>query len=149
MRLLGASGVSISFFSWGIYGVSFVGYEFFLKLTNHNTIVWTRGSWGNQLLTLVIYPSVYPSIHPSASPSIHPPIQVPTWCRALCWALRHRLKKLGLVPNSRVLMPCQVRWTDRTRAIVEAIAPRCCTWDVSIPLWASVARELFLDSRCF
>lgn len=143
MRLLGASGVSISFFSWDVSGISFVGYSapwvFFLKLANHNTIVWTRGSWGNQLPTLVIYPSVYPSIHPSISPPIHPPIQVPTQCRALCWVLR--LRKLGPVPNSRVPMVCQVRWIDRTRVTLESIAPGCCTWDVLIPLWAQVARQ--------
>ena len=116
MRLLGASGVFISFFSWGVSGICFVGYSapwvFFLKLANHNTIVRTRGSWGNQRPTLVIYPSVYPSIHPSISPSIHPPIQVPTQCRALCWVLRHRLKKLAWFLIAEC--PCSVRSGGQT-----------------------------------
>ena len=85
---------------------------FFSKIGQSQHHCLNRVSWGNQLPTLVIYPSVYPSIHPSISPPIHPPIQVPTQCRALCWALR--LRKLGLVPNSRVPMVCQGRWIDRT-----------------------------------
>ena len=59
-----------------------------------------------------IYPSVYPSIHPSISPSIHPPIQVPTQCRALCWVLRHRLKKLAWFLIAEC--PCSVRSGGQT-----------------------------------
>ena len=115
MRLLGASGVFISFFSWGVSGICFVGYSapwvFFSKIGQSQHHCSNKGKLGKST-SHPCHLSICLPIHPSISPSIHPPIQVPTQCRALCWVLRHRLKKLAWFLIAEC--PCSVRSGGQT-----------------------------------